>query len=170
MGDIIKFVKKIKVMTTTRLKNGGMDYVIVKQGGKSYQIPIDPVTQQFTHEFRGTWWHDYVLGIIDRRYRRRGKDDRTYFLQVLTARENSGMQGIYLGLKNFFMLPLIMSPWHIFDSKYWGMHEVGIFLGILAGFIWMDYARTRATENDEDNWNFTIKNYGLQSLIDTIQK
>lgn len=149
--------------------SGGKPYVIVKQGDKSYQVPIDPATQQFTHEFRGTWFHEYVLGIIDRRYRRRGKDDRTYFLQVLTARSNSGMQGIYLFLKNFFMLPILVSPWYLFDSKYWGFEEVYIFVGLLAGFWWLDWARTRAMENDEENWRMEIYHNGLQSLINKIQ-
>ena len=149
--------------------SGGKSYVVVRDGEKAYQMPIDTATQQFTHHFGGTWFHEYVLGIVDRRYRRRGLDDRTYFLNVLTARANPMIQGWFLGLKSIFLLPIVMSPKYLFKGSYWGMDEVIIFIALVMGFLWLNRARTKAMENDQSNWDMEIYHNGLQSCINKIQ-
>lgn len=156
-------------MTNVKLKNGGKNYVTVKWGNESFSIPIDPVTQQFTQPVKTSFYNQYIAGFFDRRYRRRGLDDRIYFLNILAARQSPIMQGWMLFFKCFFVFPIVTSPWQLFDKPYWGFHEVYIFMGLIAGFLFLDYWRTRSMENDADNWNFTIKNFGLQACINEVQ-
>lgn len=156
-------------MTNVKLKNGGKNFVTIKWGDQAYNLPIDPVTQQFACEIKTSFWNQYIAGFFDRRYRRRGLDDRMYFLNVLQARQSPIMQGWMLFFKNFFVLPIVMSPWHLFKGDYWGMHEVTIFLALCGGWYWLDYKRTQCLEFDIHNWAQTINHHGLQAVINEIQ-
>jgi hypothetical protein len=150
--------------------SGGKPYVLVKDGKKIIQIPIDPASQQFACEIKTTFYNQYIAGLFDRRYRRRGFDDRTYFLNVLTARSNPMMQGWMLFFKCFFVLPIVMAPKHLFKGSYWGMHEVAIFIGLVLGFLWLDYQRTKSMRDEKKWWDLEIYHNGLQAVINTIQE
>lgn len=147
--------------------SGGKPYVLVKDGKKLIQIPIDPVTQQFACEIKTTFCHQYIAGIIDKRYRRRGLDDRTYFLNVLTARSNPIMQGWMLLGKCI----LILAPLYLLrDAHSWGSQEmisVVIFLGL---FCFLDRGRTKSLKEEKKWWDLEIYHNGLQSVINNIQE
>ena len=147
--------------------SGGKPYVIVNDGKKLIQIPIDPVTQQFACEIQTTFYHQYIAGIIDKRYRRRGLDDRTYFLNVLTARSNSMMQGWMLLGKCI----LILAPLNLLrDARSLGSQEI-ISIMIFAALFWfLDRERTKSLKEEKKWWDFEIYHNGLQTVINTIQE
>ena len=117
--------KKSKDMINAQGKHvaysGGNPYVLVKDGKKLIQIPIDPATQQFACEIKTTFYHQYIAGIIDKRYRRRGLDDRSYFLNVLTARANPTMQGFMLLGKSICLFTPIYN--FIDQGKWWDWED-----------------------------------------------
>lgn len=93
-----------------------------------------------------------------------------YFLNVLQARQNPGMQGFWLALQMPFAAGVITAPWMLFDTWYHrGLHELGIFLGYAAVWYYMNYKRSESLRMDVLNWDFTIKNHGLQAAINEIQ-
>ena len=147
--------------------SGGKPYVLVKDGKKLIQIPIDPATQQLACEIKNTFYHQYIAGIIDKRYRRRGLDDRTYFLNVLTARSNPMMQGWMLLGKCI----LILAPLNLLRDPHSLGSQKMISILIFAALFWfLDRERTKSFKEEKKWWDLEIYHNGLQTVINTIQE
>jgi hypothetical protein len=50
------------------------------------------------------------------------------------------------------------------------MHEVAIFIGLVLGFLWLDYQRTKSMRDEKKWWDLEIYHNGLQAVINTIQE
>lgn len=148
--------------------SGGKPYVLVKEGKKLIQIPIDPANQQFACEIKTTFYNQYIGGLIDKRYRRRGLDDRSYFLNVLTARSNPTMQGFMLLGKSICLFTPIYN--FIDQGKWWDWEDVVTAIVLWLCWKWLDKERDKILQNDLENWRMKIYHNGLQSLINDIQE
>ena len=157
MGDIINFVKKIKVMLSERFKSNAQ-FVRFWPSDSNFQyiIQLDPDTQEVVnlHQHYKPWqWVFFaVMGFWDRRFWRRGRTDTEYLFNLVRATSHASIAHYFYNLFKIAVgCTLYMKIEEVMDQSHpiSNMDLYQIILPLIALLIWMHYYAGHRARTDE---------------------
>ena len=118
-----------------------------------------------------------VFGIIDKRYWQRGRSDAQYLVNILTARSEAFGQGWFLLFKVTCLwmsysglIGLIYGRMPYINAQ-WGAGSFIVFVITgLIGYVYLHVSGIKQDKATEDQQAKELEMYGLQHVINKIQK